>query len=148
MRDTTGDLSSSGHREIDHTADLGFEVWAPSEKELLIEATTALLDLLLDRAVVCASEKRQLEVTGQDPEERLVRWLQEVYLQVEQDLWLPQHASALEIDGDRIRGTVTGEPYDPLRHQVHTEIKAVTYHDLNVCPDSSGVLRSVVIVDV
>ena len=72
-------MSASGHREIDHTADLGFELWAESLPSLFTEAVLALGDVCYDRAAVRSTDQRRLEIRGANPEARLVRWLQEVY---------------------------------------------------------------------
>jgi SHS2 domain-containing protein len=143
-----GTAPPRGHREIDHTADLGFEVWAPMPEELFAEAVAGLADLCLDREAVRPVEERSLEASGASPEERLVRWLQEVYFQLERDLWLPCAADRVELDGERVRGTVRGEPFDPERHVLHTEIKAITWHHLAIERDDDGLWRTLVIVDV
>jgi SHS2 domain-containing protein len=141
---------SSGHREIDHTADLAFEVWAPSLEALFAEAVAGLADLCLDRATVRSREERLLEISAATSEERLVRWLQEVYHQLERDLWLPCSADRVSFAGDRVVGTVRGEPFDPQRHTLHTEIKAITYHQLALEREggAGATWRTLVIVDV
>jgi SHS2 domain-containing protein len=139
----------AGHREIDHTADLGFEVWAPSPEALFAEAVAALAELCYDRDRVRPVEARALEVAGATPEERLVHWLQEIYFWLERDLWLAADADAAKvvIEGDSVRGLVRGEPYDASRHTLHTEIKAITYHQLRARQED-GLRRTTVIVDV
>lgn len=139
----------AGHREIDHTADLGFEVWAPSQEALFAEAVAALAALCYDRDRVRPVEARPLEVAGATPEERLVHWLQEIYFWLERDLWLAANVDAADvvIACDRARGLVHGEPYDASRHTLHTEIKAITYHQLRVAMEQ-GQWRTRVIVDV
>jgi SHS2 domain-containing protein len=137
----------AGHREIDHTADLGFEVWAPSVEGLFAAAVVALAELCYDRERVVATDERPLRVAGETPEERLVHWLQEVYYWLERDLWLASAAERVEVEGDTVRGVVRGEAYDPLRHTLHTEIKAITYHQLGLRFED-GLWRTTVIVDV
>lgn len=137
----------AGHREIDHTADLGFEVWAPDLNTLHAASVRALAELCYDRSAVLPREERFLSISGENHEERLVRWLQEVYLLLEADAWLAQDVATIRCCGDEIQGRVRGEPYDPERHTLYTEIKAITYHDMQVeCRD--GVWRTRVIVDV
>lgn len=137
----------AGHREIDHTADLGFEVWAPSLAGLYAESLLALAELCYDRGAVRPSQERRLEAFAISHEERMVRWLQETYFWLEADLWLAREARQVDVDGDIVRGTVFGEPYDAERHTLHTEIKAITYHRMKVERDE-GLWRTTVIVDV
>lgn len=138
---------NGGHREIDHTADLGFEVWAPTLPGMYAEAAAALAELCYDLDAVAPTDQRRLVVRGVSAEERVVRWLQDIYLLLESDRWLMAHASDVQCVEDRIEGTLHGEVYDPTRHTLHTEIKAVTYHGMQV-EKIDGLWRTTVIVDV
>ena len=138
---------NSGHREIDHTADLGFEVWAPTLPGMYEEAAAALAEICYDRDAVVPTDQRRLVVRGASAEERLVRWLQDIYLLLEADLWLTAHASEVRCVEDQVAGPLHGEACDLARHVLHTEIKAVTYHGMHVERDGD-LWRVTVIVDV
>lgn len=142
--------SDRGHREIDHTADLATEVWAPSREELFAEATVALAALCYERDAVEPAEQRRIGVEGGSIEELLVHWLQEAYFQLERDGWLVAGAREIQIQSDdrRVDGTLVGEPYDAERHTLHTEIKAITYHELRIRRDEDGLWRTPIVVDV
>lgn len=139
--------AGSGHREIDHTADLGFELWAATLEALYAEGIVALADICYERATVRPLERRALAVTGDNCEERLVRWLQDAYLLLESELWLTVCADEVVLDGNRVAGVLRGEPFDRRRHTLHTEIKAITYHGLAVAHDG-GRWHTTVVVDV
>ena len=140
-------MSARGHREIDHTADLGFELWAGSQEALFAEGVSALAELCYDRGAVRPLERRALAIAGDNREECLVRWLQEVYLLLESELWLTADAVEVTISESGVAGVLCGEPFDAQRHTIHTEIKAVTYHGLAVARDDTG-WRATVVVDV
>jgi SHS2 domain-containing protein len=144
---TSPSPGAAGHREIDHTADLGFEVWAPSLAALFAESVVALGEICYDRERVAPVEERALQAAGDSPEERLVHWLQEVYFWLERDLWLAADVEHVQVTGETVSGLVRGERYDPSRHTIHTEIKAITYHQLRV-REEGGLWRTTVIVDV
>jgi SHS2 domain-containing protein len=139
--------SGAGHREIDHTADLGFELWADTPEGLYAEGVRALGDICYDRAAVRPRDRRELAVEGGNREECLVRWLQEVYLLLEGELWLTADARDVTVDEGRVAGTLYGEPFDARRHTLHTEIKAITYHGLAIV-DDGGFWKATVVVDV
>ena len=138
----------AGHREIDHTADLGFEVWASDREGLFAEAALALCELCFDRDTVRTRERRAIEVRAGSDEELLIRWLQEIYLQLETEGWLTGRAEQVVFGSDCVEGILVGEPCDRARHTLHTEIKAVTYHGLSVRHGDDGLWRATVIVDV
>jgi len=137
----------AGHREIDHTADLGFELWSETLDGLYAEGVRALGDICYDRDAVRPRERRELAVTGSNLEECLVRWLQEVYLLIETELWLTVDAHDVSIHDGCVDGTLLGEPFDTKRHTLHTEIKAITYHGLAIVEDGER-WRATVVVDV
>jgi len=43
-----------------------------------------------------------------------------------------------EIGENALRGEVRGEPFDPKRHPIEREVKAITYHQLSVERDGQG----------
>ena len=47
-------------------------------------------------------------------------------------------AIAATTEGLTLTATVRGEPIDPDRHVVHTEIKAITFHGLDVQQTDDG----------
>ncbi len=140
-------MSAAGHREVDHTADLGFELWAGSLEELYTEGVLAVAELCYDRAAVRPRQRRRLSVQGPNREERLVRWLHEVYLILESEMWLTAAAVDVSAVDDHIEGVLQGEPFDSVRHTIHTDIKAITYHGLAVAHDGER-WRATVVVDV
>ena len=137
-----------GHAEIEHTADLGFEVWGADPATLFVEATRALAEICYGRAAVRPRDSRPLELRGHSREELLVGWLQEVYWLLESERWLTADAEVTACTRRRVAGRLFGEAYDEARHLLHTEIKAVTYHGLRVGRGGDGLWRAVVVVDV
>jgi len=134
-----------GHRQLDHTADLALELWAPTEAELLEEGAQALIALLTEDAQVGAKVERALHIDAVDPTDRLVRWLNEVlylaisegFLVAEADLVL--HETGLDA---RVRGQDDGSA------SLRAEIKSVTYHDLVLTRRDDGSWSARVVMDV
>ena len=137
-----------GHREVEHTADVAFEAWAEELDDLFAEATLALCELCYDPEEVEGEEERDLEVEGDDREQLMVRWLQEIYLLEEMEGWLTAGVKELRVGDGEVVGELVGEPIDRERHTLHTEIKAITYHGLEVECREDGLWRATVIVDV
>jgi SHS2 domain-containing protein len=117
---------------LDHTADLGIVVKAGNEAELLARAAAALADLLYEPAGVGERETRPRTLHADDPEELLVRWLNELIVlrETEDFLW---RRVEVDLESDRtLRARLTGESFDAARHEVKTALKAATYHQLRV----------------
>jgi len=119
-------------REIEHTADLGLEIEAPTLAALFERAGLAMLGLALDVAPLAAREHRQLSVTADGVEELLHDWLQTLLVQLQLDGFAACELDVAHVDERTVRGTATGERIDLARHPIHTELKGVTYHELAV----------------
>lgn len=136
----------SGHRQIDHTADLALEIWADTERELLGEGARALTSILTGEKPVRPSSETTLSLEGIDREDRLVQWLNEVlYLAVGEGFLFD--SADIHLDDDaRLEATVRGEAgaWDKLV----TELKSVTYHDLSLREVDGGSWRAHIVVDV
>ena len=144
MPTRVGDPSWSA-REIEHTADVGFEVDAPGWSALLERAALVVAAMIVALDGVAPRETLRLEVEAADPEELLHDWLQTVLIRV-QGGFVPCEV-AVEASDTHVVATLRGEPMDPARHRVHGEVKGVTWHGLAVAETAAG-LRARVILDV
>lgn len=133
-----------GHRQVDHTADLALEIWAPTEEELLLEGARALIEILTEQAPIEAEDVRELELEALDPEDRLVQWLNRILLLAMLDGFLFAGGS-LVLTPDGLTASVLGEPGG--EEKVRTELKSVTYHDLELAREGN-LWRARIVVDV
>jgi len=129
--------------EIDHTGDIGIQVRAPTRSQLFERAAIGTFHVLTELHSVRPREARTVEVRGRDLNALMVRWLSELNYRhtVEDVVFCAFEVTALEEDerGEWVLGaTLCGESIDPTRHTVHTEIKAVTFHGLDVHETTDG----------
>jgi SHS2 domain-containing protein len=120
------------YRVFDHTADLGVEVTAATREELYAGAALALFDLLTDLSSVRAGVAREIVVSGEDPADLLVNFLRELLYAWNGDGLLMKSCLIREVKPKRLSALLRGEPFDPARHRILKEIKAVTYHQAAV----------------
>ena len=128
--------------EIDHTGDIGIQVTAPTLPQLFERAAAGMVRVLTDPEAVRTDEATQITVNGRDQEALMVRWLSDLNYRHTVDHVL-YGAFAVEAIGETDAGlsltaTVRGEPIDPDRHTVYTEIKAITFHGLDVHETDDG----------
>ena len=117
---------------LDHTADLKIRVRAKALPTLFENAGYALFDLICNISAVQPTGRHQVKVEGADLEELLVSWLGELLYLFEVHGLLLRSFSVKSLDGRSLAAEVAGEPYDPNRHQLKVDIKAVTYHQLEI----------------
>lgn len=126
------------YRLFDHTADLGVEVFGATISELFANGAFALFDLLVDLEKVRQAVVRNVKVTGGDLSDLWVNYLREcLYLWNGEGLLLVNYA-IVSIDQKQVATTMRGEPFDPVRHRIRHEIKAVTYHQASVLETPQG----------
>lgn len=125
-------------REIDHTGDIGIQVTADRLESLFERAAWGMFSVLIDPEAVEARRAHAVTVEAGDRNELMVKWLSELnYLHVTQHLLFSRFVID-ELHDNRLAATAWGEPIDPDRHTVYTEIKAVTYHQLDIHRDDDG----------
>lgn len=137
-----------GYRIFDHTADLGVEVFAGTREALYGGAVLALFDLLTDLETVRAGTTREVAVSGENPADLLVNFLREALFAWNGEGFLMKSCLVREAGPRRIMALLRGEAFDPARHRIKQEIKAVTYHQAEVWQPPAGGWGARVIFDV
>ena len=132
---------------IDHTADIGLKVYGADPVALFQNAADALTAVITEPENLSGTKMLDLTVTGTDWPDLMVNWLRELlYLWSGRQL-LVAWVEIGHICMDRIEAAVSVEPYRPERHRIHNEIKAVTYHQIDVCESLTG-WEATIILDV
>jgi SHS2 domain-containing protein len=135
-------------RMLDHTADVGFEVEAPSVEGLLEEALGGLLQVMFEAPPQeGGAEERTVELSAPDLETLLVRWLNELTFLVQGEGFVPVCAEVRVGEGPSLRARLRGVPLDVARYGWQGEIKGATFHGLEVVR-RDGALHAWVILDV
>jgi SHS2 domain-containing protein len=122
---------------VDHTADLAYVVRGRTLPELFENAAAGMLHFLADPQTIRPLEEDPIEVEGTDAEELLVSWLQEILYRLEVGRRIYREFRVTSIEIPRLRALARGEPLDPSRHVIHTDIKAATYHQLRITREDS-----------
>ena len=140
---------------FDHTADVGLEVRAESLADLLATAARAVFDQVLEDWPAAAEVQEEvlarspMATPGGDLGELLVVWLQELLYRFEARRLVPL---SFDFAPARRRGEVRARVgfgrFDPARHRARLEVKAVTYHGLQVREEPGGAWSARFILDV
>jgi SHS2 domain-containing protein len=136
------------YKILDHTADIGIEVWGKMKEEALANTVEAMFDLITDSENVSAVQAKQLSISGADTADMLINLLREALYLFHSQAWLCKRCEILELSADKVVAKVSGEPYDAKKHQLKMEIKAVTYHTLKIEEVAGKGWRARVIFDV
>lgn len=117
---------------FDVTADIGFRAYGESLNEAFENAGLAIFNIISDTSNVEPKKEISFKVRSEDEISLLYDFLEELlfYHEIEFMLFSEFH---VEIDDMlQLRATIRGEAIDWDRHERKTEIKAITYHKMDV----------------
>ena len=123
------------YRFLEHTADAGLAATGQSQAELFASAGEGLAALLCEPDGIRERASLELEASAPDLESLMVAWLSEINYRFEVDRFAFRSFQVSEVSDNRIRATGRGERIDPSRHRIGEQVKAITYHQLEVRRD-------------
>jgi SHS2 domain-containing protein len=135
------------YRRVDPTADCGIQVFGEDLKALFENAGLALFDLIADAGLVKSGLEYAIQVSGSDWPDLMVNWLRELlYFWTGKEL-LVKEIAVTEILEYRLSARLRVDTFSAARHRLNHEIKAVTYHRIQVTRTPAG-WEAVVVFDV
>ena len=97
-----------------------------------------MFDILTELDKVEVKESLGVEIEGKRTDELLADWLRNLLYKFNGDGYLLKEFGIEEINENGLKAGVRGEKLDLSRHTLKTEIKAVTYHGLEVRKAGQG----------
>ncbi len=130
---------------FEHTADVGIRVRAQTLETLFADSARGLFSILVANPdAVRPLQSLTVSIEGDRHDDLLIDWLDELLYTFD-----TQHLVFGEFDVEQtatgLSAVVRGEPIDRNRHQLHMEVKAITYHGLKVEPNGEGWLAEVIV---
>lgn len=122
----------------DHTADFGIHVFGKSAKDLFSNAAYALFDLVTDIRMLTGENQMPVTLSGSDWPDLMVNWLRELLYLWNGNEILVKAVDIHSLSERRLSATIFYAPYDPDHHIIKMEIKAVTYHQVQVSGGPAG----------
>ncbi len=115
-------------------ADSAFEAEAESLEDLFRTCAIATFEVMADTSTIEPKSKEDVELAGDNLEELLFDWLAElIYLKDSKSMLFGKFEIRIEEeDGYKLTASIWGEPVDQKKHKVRVDVKAVTYHLLEV----------------
>ena len=116
------------YRIFSRSSDLAVKVFGKSQADLFANSAFALFDVLTDVDKVEVNDHLTLEVEGADRDDLMVNWMRELLYLYQRSGYLLKEFVVREVKDNYIRGEVSGEKFDPDRHEIQREIRAVVSH--------------------
>ena len=119
---------------LEHTADLKIRATGKTFSEALSEAGKALTKAIAADSKIEPKTEKALIIKINKPEILVHDFLSQlIYLFATEKLLFSEFDIEIkEAIGYKLTAKLKGEKYDPTRHRLVKEVKAVTYHDMKV----------------
>lgn len=133
-------------------ADAAFEAHGDSPSELFVAAAQAVIEVMVDPQAV--EPRKEQVIDRQNPvlADLLFDWLSDiVYWKDVEGLVFRAATATVSQDRSgewRLHGKLIGEPIDQARHQLRSDVKAVTKHLYEVKQDDRGRWHARVVLDI
>jgi SHS2 domain-containing protein len=131
---------TGGFRYLDHMTDAVIEAYGSTLDEAFEFAAKALNGTMIDLATVRPDTRVEISASGHDTYSLLFDWLDKVMLLLVADgMVMSEFKADISRDGSYfLKGHAMGEKLDLSRHKYKVEIKAVTYHEMQVIEEPGG----------
>lgn len=120
---------------LKHTADVAVRVFGRSLKDLFESAAWAMFAVLLEKTknrLGAVLTEKEISVSGETPEDLLKGWLDELlFFSASQRLVLVR-VKSIDVGDGVMKALVLFDVFDGEYYALKDEIKAVTYHELEV----------------
>lgn len=122
------------YKSLEHATDAIFEVTAPNLEEAFVVAAKSVIETILDINSIEEKQEKTLVVTGKDLNYLLYNWLEELIILTITDGFAAKRIK-LDIEKNteyKILARFWGEQIDIKKHHFKVEIKAPTFHEMEV----------------
>lgn len=120
------------YRQVEHTADVALLVESDSIEALFADAARGLFSLMIEARDISQTKLWKVELSAPDLESLLIDWLNELVFLFEVEGAVVAHIYIDSLDDNKITARLAGEPFDSRKHEVIRQIKAATYHALEI----------------
>ncbi len=132
---------------FDVTADIGFKAYGSNLNEAFENAGLAMFNIISDTDNICQKTSISFDITSEDEVSLLYDYLEELLFYHEVDFMLFSNFS-VDIkktnEGYRLSATIAGESIDWSKHERKTEIKAITFHMMDIKKTKGVELQAIV----
>ena len=132
---------------FDVTADIGFKAYGNNLNEAFENAGLAIFNIISDTSNISSDISKSFEIASEDEVSLLYDYLEELLFFHEVDFML---FSSFDVEIEKLDGafnlkaTICGEPIDWQKHERKTEIKAITFHMMDVKKTNHYELQAIV----
>jgi SHS2 domain-containing protein len=132
------------YKYINHTSDLGVEIYGRDLPELFKNGLFTIFDNILDLDKVEIKETRKIELSSSSLDELLIDWFRELLFIFATEYFVAKELKEIKIENNKLSAEIAGEIFDTKRHKIKIEIKTPTYHMFKINKTDTGYTATVI----
>jgi SHS2 domain-containing protein len=130
------------------TADTAFMAYGKDLNEVFANSGLALFEIMTNTKQIKPELKKIIELKTEDLKSLLFEWLNElIFYFASENLAFSKFDVEIDKKNFKLKAVCSGEIIDSQRHEIRTEVKATTYHKMEVKKER-GKWKAKVIVDI
>lgn len=131
------------YRYLEHMTDAFIEVTGETLEEAFATAGIAVVDTIIDIKSVDKKTERKIKIESPDLNNLLYSWLEEIIILTITDGYAAASFQVQVAKSEKyvLNATVRGEELDFEKHHFKLEIKAPTFHLMEIRPEKPIVMR-------
>lgn len=134
---------------FDVTADVGFRAHGKNLDDAFQNAALATFEVMTDTSQIKTVVKREIMVESEDEKALLYDWLSELlFLHDYEDLVFSQFKVSInqkDAETFSLHAEACGEKFNQKTHEVRDEVKAVTFHLMEINKEKNGCTLQVIL---
>lgn len=135
---------------LDHTADVQIHAWGDTISDAFSGAVVGMFGYMTELQEIDGFLEMQIEVEAHDWESLLFTFMDECLYAFHSESFVMKEVSIVDFDTTNFKICAVGRGglFDVSRHSQGTEIKAITYSNMQIKHDEPGRAEVFVIVDI
>ena len=120
---------------VEHPSDIGFRAYGRDLAGAFENAALALFEVMVDTKKVNPRQEIKVELKAEDEGALLYDWLDRlIYFHDSENIVMSKFKVKISRtkDGFKLSAQAWGERFDPKKHPERTDVKAMTYHMMEI----------------
>jgi len=130
------------------TADVGYRAYGKTLDEAFENAALAMFEVITDTSKIEAKIEKKIEIESEDLVALLYDWLTELLFLHDSEYMVFSKFKVIINEKNslyNLKGVLWGEEFDLEIHEIREDVKAVTYHMMEVMQQDDGYIVQIIL---
>ncbi|RAP50097.1 MAG: hypothetical protein BZ136_02110 [Methanosphaera sp. rholeuAM74] len=130
----------SDYSYFETTADIGIEVVSSNIEDAFMYSAVACFNLITDVDMIEENIRKEVSVSSEDEYALLYDWITELLILFDGEFFVANSYDVkinMDDDGYHLSARLLGDVYDTSKYCYKTEVKAITYHNMEITEDKN-----------